>query len=135
MSEKKPGHFQILKGFPADVVAVSAKGRIGREAYEKQLIPLIEERLAHEGKVNVLYEIGPEFEGFTAGGAWDDTKFGLSHLADFARLAVVTDVEWIRLGMKMFAPFMGGRMRVFALDELDKARDWVMPKTPDEVSA
>ncbi len=130
MSEKKPGHFEILPGFPSDVVAISAKGRIDRHAYEDVLIPLIDATLAREGKVKVLYIIGPEFEGFTAGAAWDDTKLGFSHLSDFARFALVTDVEWIRMAIKLFAPLMGGRMRVFNMAEIDTAKNWITAYNP-----
>ncbi len=132
MSDKKSGHFEILEGFPPDVVAISAIGRIDRAAYEKQLIPLIEEHVAREGKVNLLYILGPEFEGYTAGAAWDDAKLGLLHLTDFARIAVVSDIEWIRLAVKMFAPLLKSRMRLFHLSELDQAKEWIQAYRPEQ---
>ena len=52
------GKFEVLGGYPADVVAVSAHGRIDRAAYEETLMSLVEERIKAEGKVNLLYEIG-----------------------------------------------------------------------------
>ncbi len=127
---EKDGYFEILDGFPADVIAVSAHGHIGREDYEDKLIPFVEGVIGKEGKVRLLYVVGPDFEGFSAGAAWDDAKLGLMHLGDFTRVAVVTDIDWIRMGMKMFAPMMRGPVRVFAYSDLDKAKDWIA--APDD---
>jgi len=130
MSAQKSGRFEILDGYPADVVAVSAHGRIDRAAYEQTLIPLIEKTVKTEGKANLFYRIGEDFTGFSAGAAWDDAWVGLMHLGDFVRIAVVTDVEWIRLGIKLFAPLMRGRVRLFRLDEADEAGDWIRTDVP-----
>jgi len=124
------GKFEVLGGYPADVVAVSAHGRIDRAAYEETLMPLVEERIKAEGKVNLLYEIGEAFEGYTAGAMWDDAKLGLMHLADFAKIAVVTDVEWIRLGIKMFAPMMRADVHLFHLAECADAKAWIAAYGP-----
>ncbi len=130
-AQPEKGRFEILEGFPADVVAIEAHGLIDREAYEKTLIPLVEERIEREGKVKLLYVIGEDFKGFTAGAAWDDARLGLLHLADFARIAVVTDVEWIRLGVKLFAPLLRGRVRLFSLSELEEAKRWICENRPE----
>ncbi len=119
------GKFELLEGYPADVVAISASGKIDRAAYEETLMPLIERRIEAEGKVNLLYRVGEEFEGYTAGAMWDDARLGLVHLGDFARIAVVTDVEWIRMGVKMFAPMMRGEVHLFHLSEMDAAKAWI----------
>ena len=125
MQKDKSGHFEVLDGFPDDVVAVSAKGRIDHDAYAKELHPMVDASVADDGKVKLFYVLGPEFEGFTAGAAWEDTKLGLSHWSDFERVAVVTDVGWVEMGVKLFAPLMRGRVRVFGMAEWDQAKAWV----------
>lgn len=130
MKPTDSGHFDVLDGFPADVVAVSARGKIDRVAYEKTLIPLIEARINAEGKVKLLYEIGDGFDGYTAGAMWDDAKLGLMHLAEFARVAVVTDIEWIRMGVKMFAPMMPAEVHLFHLAEREAAKSWITGNMP-----
>lgn len=119
------GHFEILDGFGPDVVALSAKGLIDAAAYEGELIPLVEKRIAAEGKVKLLYVLGDAFEGFTAGAAFNDAKVGMMHLADFARIAVVTDSEWVRLGMHMFAPLVRAPVKVFGTEEMEDAKAWI----------
>ena len=49
------------------------------------------------GTVRLLYQIGPDFRGFSPGAVWDDEKLGVSHhLTAWGRNAVVTDIDWIR---------------------------------------
>ena len=50
---------------------------------------------------------------------------GLTHLTQFDRIAVVTDVDWIRNSVKVFGFGMPGEVHVFAIDDLLEAREWV----------
>ena len=124
-SGKTAGHFDILDGFPPDVVAIAAIGTISRANYETTLIPLVEQRIKSEGKIKLYYEIGEGFAGYTAGAMWDDAKLGMMHLASFARIAIVTDVEWIRMGVKIFAPIVPGEVSLFHLAEREAAKAWI----------
>jgi len=126
------GHFEILDGFPADVLAVSAHGRIGRESYEKTLMPAIDEAVAREGKVKLFYLLGEDYDGFTVGAAMDDARLGLFHLHDFARIAVVTDVDWIRGAAHLFGPLLEAPVHAFPLSEMDAAKTWIMENSPPE---
>ncbi|MEK6205359.1 MAG: STAS/SEC14 domain-containing protein [Amylibacter sp.] len=51
------------------------------------------EKIRMPGQIKLLYWCGKEFEGFTAGAMWDDTRFGLMHLGGFLKIAFVTGVE------------------------------------------
>ena len=42
-----------------------------------------------------------------------------------AVLAVVSDVHWLRLGVKAFAPFIHGPVALFHTNELAEATKWV----------
>ncbi|MBZ4021213.1 hypothetical protein CKO11_01880 [Rhodobacter sp. TJ_12] len=119
------GHFTQLEGFPADVLAVEAHGRIDHDAYVKDLIPAVEAGLAASGKLKLLYALGEDFEGFTAGAMFEDGKVGLLHLADFARIAVVSDVSWINGGVRLFAPLIRCPVRTFPRAELAAAKAWI----------
>ena len=56
---------------------------------------------------------------------WDDAKVGLQHLTAWERVAVVTDVGWIRTAMKAFGFVMPGQVRVFSNSELTAAQQWL----------
>jgi hypothetical protein len=60
---------------------------------------------------------------------WADSKLGFDLLARhrhaLVRSAIVTDVEWMARGAKLFAWMIPGEARVFGLARLDEAKAWV----------
>ena len=115
----------VLDGFPDNVVACVAKGHVTKSDYDTLLIPRVEQALGHHEKIRCYYEIGKEFSGLDAGAAWEDAKIGIEHLTRWERVAVVTDVEWLRLATNAFRIFMPGAVRVFGLGESEEARRWI----------
>ncbi len=116
---------EIIQGMPDSVVAVSARGNVTGDDYDTLLIPLIEGKLKTHEKVRVLYVLGPEYTGFTAGAMWDDAKIGLRHLTAYERVAVVTDVNWIAGAVKFFAFMCPCQIRIFGNDKLSEAIAWI----------
>lgn len=114
-----------IPGLPDHVLGFSAKGTVTADDYESILIPAVEGVLAHEKKVRFLYHLGEDFEGFEAAALWDDAKLGLAHLSEWEKLAVVSDVEWIRVALKVFGIAIPAHVRVFHNAELDEAVRWV----------
>ncbi len=125
MTESAKGRFTLLEGFPADVLAIEAHGLIDHDAYTRDLIPAIEARLAAQGRLKLLYALGEDFAGFTAGAMFEDSKVGLLHLSDFARVAVVGDVAWINAGVRFFAPLIPCPVRSFTRADLAAAKAWI----------
>jgi hypothetical protein len=116
---------EVLTGLPENVIGFSAYGKVTAEDYERHIVPAVEEALAKNDKVRLLYQLGEDFDGFEAGAIWEDAKVGLSHLAAWERIAVVTDLEWLRSVTKAFGFAMPGEVRVFSNAELEGARDWL----------
>lgn len=116
---------ETISGLPSNVLGFSARGMVTAKDYETVIIPAVEERFAHQKKVRFLYHIGAEAEGFEAGAMWDDTMLGMKHLAGWERIAIVTDIEWIRLAIKAFAFVMPGEVRFFGNDEMARAVRWI----------
>lgn len=117
--------FKIIQGMPGNIVGLSASGTITDEDYSAVLIPLVEKAIREDGKARMLMRFGPDFKGYTAGAMWDDTRFGLSHWGDFEKLAIVSDVAWIRNSVAMFAPLIPAPVRIFADAELENAKHWI----------
>ena len=116
---------EALKGFPDGVAAFAAKGRVTRQDYETVLIPALEQAFRAPGKLRCYYELGPDFAGMDAGAMWEDFKVGVEHLSRWERVALVTDVDWIRHGMNLFRFLVPGGMRVFPTSQTAEARRWV----------
>lgn len=115
----------LISDLPENVIGFTAVGKVTGEDYEATIVPIIEEHLKKNNKIRLLYVCGDEFTGFNAAAAWEDTKVGMRHLSSWERVAVVTDVDWIRGAMKVFGFVMPGHVRVFKVDELGDAKEWI----------
>ena len=114
-----------IPGLPANALGFKAKGKVTAKDYEEVLIPAVEALFRSHDKVRFLYQLGADFTGFEAAAAWDDTKLGLKHLTGWERMAVVSDVEWIRVVIKAFGLVLPGHVRVFHDRELAEAVRWI----------
>jgi hypothetical protein len=50
---------------------------------------------------------------------------GLKHLQGWERMAIVSDIEWIRAAIKIFGLVIPGHVRVFHNNELAEATRWI----------
>jgi SpoIIAA-like len=116
---------ELLPGFPEGVVAALAKGQVSRRDYDEILTPAIETAFARRSKVRCYYELGPEFTGMDAAAMWEDFRVGIGHLSGWERIAVVTDIEWIRLAINVFRFLVPGETRIFPTSEAAEARHWI----------
>jgi nucleotide-binding universal stress UspA family protein len=117
---------EVLNGFPPTVMGFACKSHVTKEEYEQVLIPAVRQALADYKKVRLYFRIDSDFSGVAPGALWDDVKLGMEYLFRWDRIAVVTDVEWIRQTFKAFSYMMPCEARVFRLDEVSIAKDWVM---------
>jgi stage II sporulation SpoAA-like protein len=60
------------------------------------------------------------------GAMWEDFKIGIEHLSRWERVAVVSDVDWIKHAVNAFRFLMPGEGRIFATSETAAAREWIM---------
>ena len=122
----------LLSDLPEGVIGVEAQGEVTAEDYEQVLRPAVEAAMAAgDGRVRLLYVLGHEFPDYSAGAAWEDTKLGLGHLRSWERIAIVSDAEWLRRAIHGLGWIMPGEVRIFGLDKLDSARDWVSSPLAD----
>jgi hypothetical protein len=121
-----------MEGFPEGVLGFSAKGTVTKVDYEEVIIPAVEEALAKFHKVRFLYSLGGDFKEFEAAAMWEDAKIGLKHLTSWERVAVVTDVDWIRAAIKVFGFLLHGHIRIFPNSEIIEARAWISEQIHDK---
>ncbi len=88
-------------------------------------MPAIENTLQVYDKLRLLYIFGEAYAGFDGDAMWDDTKVGMKHLTDFAKIGMVTDEKWIRRSVKAFGFLMPGEVRLFHNNETDAAKAWI----------
>jgi SpoIIAA-like len=114
-----------IPDLPDNVLGFAAKGTVTAEDYESVIIPAVEAVFSRQSKVRFLYHLGEDFSGFQASAVWDDTKIGMKHRAGWERVAVVSDVEWIRAAVKIFGLAIPGPVRIFHNSELAEAIRWI----------
>jgi hypothetical protein len=97
-----------------------------KDDYESVLMPDVADRLRRHKKIRAYIQMGDDFVGVEPGALWDDTKFGLAHMLDWERIALVTDVGWMKHAAQ-FYNLLGffGSIRAFSTTDADKAREWI----------
>ena len=105
------------------IVTLKFREKLDRADYET-FVPMIESQMQNGLPIRLLAELH-DFEGWTAGALWEDTKFAAKHFNDIERLAVVGESRWQK-GVTVFVkPFTSAEVRYFDMKEIDKAREWV----------
>jgi SpoIIAA-like len=114
-----------IPGLPDNVLGFTAKGNVTADDYESVIIPAVEALFARQPKVRFLYHLGKDLAGFEAAAMWDDAKLGFKHFSGWERMAVVSDIDWIRAAVKLFGLMMPGHVRAFQEGELADAKRWI----------
>jgi hypothetical protein len=116
---------ETLKDLPPGVDGVKATGTISKQDYEAVLVPLMDAARRDGRHLRFLYQVGPEFRGFTPGAAWEDVKIGLQSMRLFDGCAVVSDVGWIRESTRLAAFLMPCPVKVFSVADRQAAAEWL----------
>ena len=111
-----------LNDLPAGVVGFEVAGTLKAEDYRDVILPALE-RAAAGGEVRFVIVI-PEFHGMSGGAMWQDLKVGVEHLRAWKRIALVTDIEWMKQMTTLFGWMTPGEVRQFSLAQRDEAVAW-----------
>ncbi|HLI81343.1 MAG TPA: STAS/SEC14 domain-containing protein [Candidatus Binataceae bacterium] len=117
---------EILKGLPDYVVGFIGKGRVTRTDYLDTVIPAVEAARKDHAKLRLYYELGAQFSEIDFGAEWEDLKLGVEHLLVWERIAIVTDVPWIRHLVGALRFLMPAQVRVFTAAQSSEARAWIV---------
>ena len=118
---KQPPMIEIIEGLPKKVVGIAVKGRVTMEDCRDVLMPAMKRSLQRHDKIRLYYELSCRFPG----SAWDDLDLGIEHASRCERVAIVTDVAWVRLTVKALRFLIPGEIRVFPTDQAPEGRAWI----------
>ncbi|WP_156687286.1 STAS/SEC14 domain-containing protein [Mycobacterium sp. Marseille-P9652] len=117
---------ELLPDMPPGLIGIRVSGRLRGDEL-RELEPALTD-LLKTGEIRIVEVIAGDYEGFGPGGLLEDLKLGFGtvwpHHSAFKRIAVVTDKEWIAHTLHALAWIVPGEIRVFGLDELDRATQW-----------
>ena len=114
---------EIIDGLPTGVLGIRVHGKLESGDYAEVLRPAIEGALAASGGLRVVL-VFENWDGITAGAVWEDIKLGVEDFTKWKRLALVTDVDWVRHATNLFGWTIPGQVRTFLPAELDEATAW-----------
>lgn len=117
---------KMIEDMPSDVVAYEIVGTLTSKDYDDVLTPLIDGKLKIHDKLKVMVVFGDDFDGATAPAMWDDARLGFRHITGFSKIALVSDLNWLRQSAKFFGPLVPAQMHVFGLNEMDDAKAWII---------
>lgn len=116
-----------LSDLPAGVIGFETTGTLKAEDYRDVIVPALQ-RASDRGEVRFVIVI-PEFHGMSGGAVWEDLKVGVEHLRAWKRIALVTDIEWMKQTARLFGWMTPGELRHFPLAERDEAIAWAAAGT------
>jgi hypothetical protein len=115
-----------LEGFPGHILAFVGKGNVTKADFERTIAPAVANALKNYDRLRLYYETGPDFGGIDRDAVLDDIGLGLGALMRWERIAVVTDVEWIKQATRFFSFLMPCPMKVFSASESVQGKLWVL---------
>ena len=111
-----------LSDLPEGVIGFETAGVLKAEDYREVVIPALERAFA-SGEVRFVI-VMPEFGGMTGVAVWEDLKMGVEHFRAWKRIALVTDIDWMRYTTTLFGWMTPGEVKVFPLARRDEAIAW-----------
>src|SRR6266478_3744151 len=112
---------ELIEGLPGNVVGIVAKGRVTMQDCHDVLMPALKKSRRRHEKIRLYYELNSRFPG----AAWDDLDLGLEHVSCCERVAIVTDIGWVRLTVKAVRFLIPSDIRVFATMQAEEGRAWI----------
>jgi phosphomannomutase len=115
---------KLMNDLGPRVLSIEFAGKITHGDYRDTLIPAAE-AMMRDGPIRVICVVRSDASDFALEAMLDDSKFALTHWHGITHLAVVSDHVWIRVTMSLFAPFYPARIKLFNLDAMVVAKEWL----------
>jgi hypothetical protein len=115
---------ETIENLPAGVIGFRSSGQVTASDYTDVLKPAVEAVIARGDDVRIVIEFG-DWSGMSGGALWEDLKMGIERFTKWKRIALVTDIEWMRHATNVFGWMTPGEVKTFTIAERDAAILWV----------
>ena len=112
---------EIMEGLPDNVLGIVVKGRVTKKDCSEILQPALREALYWHHKLRLYYEIRSRFPG----AAWEEISLGVAHAPLWERVAIVSDVAWVRHTVTALRLLIPSEIRVFATNQMPEGLAWI----------
>jgi hypothetical protein len=119
---------QLINNMPSHIAGLHAFAAVTETEYENALIPIIDDLLKRNSKINFVLVLETDIKNFASGAWCGNIKIGFKYFFKWGRVALVTDQKGAMGYSDLFKYIIPGKFRFFPLDQLDKAIRWVTVK-------
>jgi stage II sporulation SpoAA-like protein len=112
---------EIIEGLPDYVVGIVVRGRVTKKDCSDILVPVLEKSLEWHHRLRLYYEIRSRYPG----AAWEEITLGNEYAPVWERVAVVTDVAWMRHTVQAVRLLIPAEIRVFATTQVPEGLVWI----------
>lgn len=109
----------------SNIIQCRLSGVVSAEDYEKVLIPAITKHFEKNKTLKVLYYVDENFDSYELKAMYDDAKIGMKFFFQWEKIAVVSDVEWLKNSVRLFSFLFPATIETFATNELKQAKEWL----------
>ena len=115
--------YRVLDESSGNTVGIQVDGKLTKED-NGVLIPYLENLINDCGPLKLLCDM-TNFGGIEIEAFWEDFKFGIGHLRDFNRMALVGDQRWLEWCTKAFNPLIKTEAKYFSPEQMSEAWNWL----------
>ncbi|GMQ84536.1 MAG: STAS/SEC14 domain-containing protein [Acidimicrobiia bacterium] len=115
---------KMMDNLPDNVIGFEAVGEVDAGDYKTTLDPAVDAALLSNDKLRLIYLLGDQFDGYTGGAMWEDTKLGIGNWGAWEKIALVTDKDWVDDALKFLGWMVPGEIKVYATADVEAAKRW-----------
>jgi hypothetical protein len=112
---------EVIEGLPDNVVGIVAKGRVTKKDVADVLMPTVGKALEWHHRLRLYYEIRTRYPG----AAWEEVNLGAGQAVPWERVAIVSDVAWIRHAVTALRLIIPSEVRVFVDSQIPESLAWI----------
>jgi hypothetical protein len=113
---------EIINGLPDNVIAFTATGRVTGAECDMVLLPAVARARKRHDRLRLYYELECRFPG----AGWEDLDIAPLQMQPWERVALVTDVSWMRHTVKALRFLIPAEIRVYPTPQTEEGRAWIM---------
>ena len=112
---------EMIEGLPTNVLGVVVRGRVTQRDCSDVLIPALEKARTWHHRLRLYYEIRSRYPG----AAWEEIALGIGYGPMWERVALVSDVAWLRHTVQALRLLIPGEIRMFTTSQTPEGLAWI----------
>ncbi len=119
----------LIDGLPENITGFKFTGKNYKQDYDKVVVPELKKLKKINRKINVLFIYESDISDFTAAATLKDIELGFKHFANWGNVAILTKKPSLEFLLHLFSGLLPGNVKGFSLEEMDKAKEWIINQT------